>query len=430
MGSFVRLLRQNRNYRYTWLGQIVSEMGDNFNTVAVFSLALSNTGSGLVVSGLMISRALPMILAGPLAGVLLDRMDRKRLMIASDLFRAAIAVLFIFSTRPEQTWLLYIWSALLMFGSPFFTSGRAAILPTITTREELHTANSLTKTTQWTALTVGAMLGGASAMQFGYQGAFIFNALSFLFSAACIWQLRAPKGFRPARTALTESRVLRPFHEYIDGLRYMRSVPLLMAIGLVHIGWASGGGAAQILFTLFGEVVYPYGPAGLGTIWGFAGVGLLVGGAFANWVGARLSFDQFKRLITVCFALHGLAYIAFSQVKPFWMVLVFIALSRAGMGVAAVLNTTLLLKHVPDEFRGRVFATIESLVWGTMMISMAAAGFASGYWDPRTIGAAAGILSTSTAFIWFAADWKGRLKEPEPLGVESEEVEVHGDPAV
>ena len=81
-----------------------------------------------------------------------------------------------------------------MFASPFFTSGRSAILPTITTEEELHTANTLTKTTQWTALTVGAMLGGASAMQFGYRGAFLFNAISFLFSAACIWRCARPKG--------------------------------------------------------------------------------------------------------------------------------------------------------------------------------------------------------------------------------------------
>ncbi len=430
MAGFVDLLRRNRNYRYTWLGQIVSEVGDHFNTVAVFSLALSNTGSGLVVSGLMISRALPMILAGPLAGVLLDRMDRKRLMIASDLVRAVIAALFVLATGPDQIWLLYLLSALLMFASPFFTSGRAAILPAITTPEELHTANSLTKTTQWTALTVGAMLGGAAAMKFGYEGAFVFNAISFLFSAACIGRLHTPRGFRPVRTALDESQVLRPWHEYIDGLRYMRSVPLLLAIGLVHVGWASGGGAAQILFTLFGEMVYPYGPAGLGTIWGFAGVGLLAGGALANAVGARLSFRKVKRLIAVCFAVHGLAYIAFSQARPFWLVLVFIAISRAGMGVAAILNTTLLLRHVPDAYRGRVFATIETLVWTVMMVSMAAAGYASGYWDPRTIGAVAGILSSTTALIWMAADWKGWLVEPPAVGVEREEVEVHDHPTV
>src|SRR5579864_3947340 len=95
MLSFRALLAQNRNYRYTWIGQVVSEIGDHFNNIAVFSLALANTRSGLVVSGVMLSRAVPAVLAGPIAGVLLDRLDRKRVMIASDLIRAAVALGFI-----------------------------------------------------------------------------------------------------------------------------------------------------------------------------------------------------------------------------------------------------------------------------------------------------------------------------------------------
>ena len=183
MNAFVSLLGGNRNYRYTWAGQVVSEIGDHFNNVAVFSLALATSRSGLVVSGIMLSRAIPAVLAGPFAGVLLDRVDRKRVMIASDLVRAVVAAGFILTIRHPDPWLLYLLSGLLMFASPFFTSGRASILPSIASREELHTANSLTQTTQWTTLTLGAFLGGAAVMQFGYQWAFFLNALSFLFSA-------------------------------------------------------------------------------------------------------------------------------------------------------------------------------------------------------------------------------------------------------
>src|SRR5690242_1578825 len=131
MVSFQTLLGRNPNYRYTWIGQVVSEIGDHFNNIAVFSLALANTHSGLVVSGVMISRAVPAVLAGPIAGVLLDRMDRKRIMIISDLLRAFIALAFIFTVNRHDTWLLYVLSGLLMFASPFFTSGRSSILPTI-----------------------------------------------------------------------------------------------------------------------------------------------------------------------------------------------------------------------------------------------------------------------------------------------------------
>ena len=85
MSSFSQLLRSNRNYRYAWTGQVVSEIGDHFNNIAVFSLVMQTTGSGLIVSGVMLARAVPAILAGPVAGVLLDRLDRRQIMIASDL---------------------------------------------------------------------------------------------------------------------------------------------------------------------------------------------------------------------------------------------------------------------------------------------------------------------------------------------------------
>ena len=91
-------------------------------------------------------------------------------------------------------WLLYALSAVLMFASPFFTSGRSAILPTITTREELHTANSLTQTTGWTTLTIGTFAAGAIVGKFGFKPAFLFNAMSFLFSALSISRLRRAAG--------------------------------------------------------------------------------------------------------------------------------------------------------------------------------------------------------------------------------------------
>jgi MFS family permease len=428
--EFVNLLRYNRNYRNTWTGQIVSEIGDHFNNIAVFSLAVQTTRSGLVVSGVMLARAIPAILAGPLAGVVLDRFDRKRIMIASDLIRALVAACFIFTIHRHGTWLLYLLSALLMLASPFFTSGRSAILPSIATDEELHTANSLTQTTQWTTLTIGTFLAGASVMQFGYEWAFAGNALSFLFSAFCISRLHLPSGFRPPRRSLTETDVVRPWHEYSEGLRYMRSVPLIMGLLMVNVGWASGGGAAQILFSVFGEIVFNRGPAGLGEVWGCAGIGLLIGGALAYSLGRRLSFEGYKRSIIICYVVHGVSYILFSQMHSFTWALIFIALSRAGVGFSSVMNMSQLLRHVPKEFRGRVFATLDSTTWAVMLVSMALAGVASTTWDPRTIGAIAGALSSTTAIFWGWAYFTGRLPEPERKGVEPEEIEIHGEPTV
>src|SRR5947199_336813 len=121
--------------RNTWIGQVVSEVGDHFNNVAVFALVLAHTRSGMVVTGVMLSRAIPAILAGPLAGVTLDRLDRKRVMIASDLVRAVVALGFILTIHQKSTWLLYVLSGLLMVASPFFTAGRSSILPVIANNE-------------------------------------------------------------------------------------------------------------------------------------------------------------------------------------------------------------------------------------------------------------------------------------------------------
>lgn len=278
---------------------------------------------------------------------------------------------------------------------------------------------------------MGAFLGGASVMQFGYKWAFAFNGLSFLFSALCISRLKVARGhFRAERQDLTENDVVRPWHEYMEGLRYMRSSPLILGIALLSVGWASGGGAAQILFSLFGELVFHRGPAGIGYLWGSAGVGLLAGGAFAHRIGKRLSFAGYKRAIGICYVVHGGSYVVFSQMSSFSLAILFLGLSRAAIAVSSVLNVSQLLRHLPDEFRGRVFATNETMSWSTMMFSMLGAGLASQRWSPRTIGAVSGVLSSSTAIFWLWANWTGRLPEPAVAGIAPEEVEVHGDPVV
>jgi MFS family permease len=334
--SLTGLLRQNANYRNTWLAQVVSEIGDYFNNIAVFALVMQESGSGLVVSGVMLSRAIPAVLAGPLAGVLLDRLDRKRIMIASDLVRAVIAVAFLFTIHQPRPWLLYLLSALLMFASPFFTAGRASILPTIATAGELHAANSLTQTTQWATLTIGTLLAGFSAAALGYHWAFIINALSFLFSAAAIWRIAVPEGFRPKRSAKLGAPAWR---DYQEGLAYMRRVPLTMGIAMISVGWAMGGGAAQILFALFGEQVFHRGPAGIGSIWGFAGIGLLIGGAIGHLRGKRVTFAGYKHTVTISYLLHGGAYMLFSQAASYPAALLFMMLSRVGMAVPACSTT-------------------------------------------------------------------------------------------
>ncbi len=428
MAGFGELLVRNRNYRFTWMGQIVSEVGDHFNNIAVLSLAMDETHSGAAVAGLMFSRAIPAVLAGPLAGVMLDRFDRRRIMIASDLIRGFIAFGFIYALSSHQVWLLYLLSALLNVASPFFTSGRSAILPSIATQDELHSANSLTQMTGWVNLTVGAFIGGTTVAQFGYQIAFVFNALSFFISAYCIFSLRTEKGhFRAEDRSLNETKVARPWHEYREGLSYMSKAPLILGIALIAVGWASGGGAAQVLFTLFSEQVFKRGPLGLGTLWGTAGIGLIIGGVIGTRLGKTIGFEAYKKTVFFCYILHGGAYIVFSQMRHWGWALVFMGVSRAAVAVSSILNWSNLLKHVDDRYRGRVFSTIETMNWSTMTLSMLGAGLASVHHSVRLIGAVSGLFSSSTAIFWGFANWTGKLPEPA-LSEDDAAVEIHGDP--
>ena len=192
-------------------------------------------------------------------------------------------------------------------------------------------------TTQWATLTIGTLLAGVSAAKLGYEWAFILNSLSFAFSAWAIWQIATPGGFRARRT-IVEGVQRRGWQEYRDGLRYMRGVPLMMGIAMISVGWSLGGGAAQILFALFGEQIFHRGAGGIGSIWGFAGIGLLLGGAIGHWSGRNLSFAGYKRTVTISYLLHGAAYMLFSQAENYAAALVFMMFSRIGMAVTSVLN--------------------------------------------------------------------------------------------
>ena len=412
MSHSLKLLRSNPNYRWTWFGQVVSEVGDNFNNVAVFALMMQQTHSGLMVSGVMLARALAMLLAGPVAGVVLDRLDRRRIMILSDATRAradraglpadhppalSLAAVHLERAADVRLALLHLRARLHPAGDCH--AGRVA-------HRELADADH--------AMDLGgrgSSAGRTATAAFGYEVAFVFNALSFLFSALAVSALRADGGFRSRRRAA--SGVLQPLRDYREGLRYLASVPLLLGIAFIAVGWAAGGGAAQILFALFGEQVFRRGAAGIGTIWGFAGLGLLIGGAIGHVVGPRLGYRGFKRTVALSYVSHGLAYIAFSLSGSYGAALAWIAASRVGMASTSILTNLRLLRHTPDEFRGRVFSTIESLRWAVMIVSFAAAGIASQHVSARAIGVVAGVLGATTGLAWAAADWLGKLPEPQ-----------------
>lgn len=434
MAAVPSILRRNLNYRRLWLAQVVSEMGDWFNQVAVFTVALHYTGSAVAISYVLMSQTIPAVVIGPLAGVVLDRVSRRQALIVSDVVRAVVALGPILVTSRARVWWLYPLTVLLASASPFFNAGRLALIPTIAAPEEILAANSVTQATHSTTLGVGSALAGLLIAPLGFRNAFILNALSFAASAYFISRIRlaratsagtpsmrevrsyseapaAPVVALPAAAAVPRRR-RRAWREYSEGLRYIRREPLVLGLLLVGVGWATGGGAMQVLFSIFGDLVYHRGAFGIGMLYGAAGLGLALSAAAANWFGPKLSFTRYKRLIAVCYLLYGTFYVLFSQEQGFWTAVLLIGLSRYFIGTSSVLNLTRLMRIVPDAMRGRVFATNETMTLSTMLISMLIAGVATTRFGARDVALAAGLLSGSTAIWWSLANWLGKLREP------------------
>jgi Na+/melibiose symporter-like transporter len=149
--SYIELLRRNRAFRQLWLGQVVSQMGDWFNTIALYTIILNLTGSGRDVGLLLVARFIPSFVCGPLAGVAADRFNRRSIMIASDLFRAVVVLGFIYVRRVDQLWIIYVLTVLQLGIATFFEPAKTAAIPSIVSERELVAANAISSVT-WSVM--------------------------------------------------------------------------------------------------------------------------------------------------------------------------------------------------------------------------------------------------------------------------------------
>jgi MFS family permease len=408
--GYVQLVRTNKNFRSLWFGQIISELGDWFNNVPVLGLAMHLTGSGLVVTVILLCRTVPSVIFGPFAGVFTDRLKRKTILLSSDYTRALLALGFLLVHSSERVWMTYFFSALLTAVSIFFTTAKTASIPEICEANQLTTANALTGSTTAVVQMVGGALGGFAVRWFGYNIAFILNSLSFLGSAAFILRMRFQEKalMRHPRAAQSKFSLFKEFH---DGVLYIWRHSVVFGLVLIGMGWATGGGAAQILFSVFAVDIYHSGDAGIGLLYSAAGLGIMIGATIANSFFRHMTFVVTKWVIGICMALTGVFYSIFSLTHFLATGFLWIALSRLTMGVTHIIATTLLMNIVPSEFRGRTFSTKDSLVIFTMVLSMLLAGVGEHYMGIRAIALIAGILTFLTGAIWLIANWAGVYKE-------------------
>jgi MFS family permease len=160
LGAYLRLVRGNRNFRRLWLAQIVSEIGDWFYTLAIYSLLLQLTGRASSVALALVLQVLPQTVIGPAAGVVNDRISRKQVMIAADVARVAIVFAMLLVRSRAMVWLVYPLLLLETLMAAFFEPARNAVIPNITPREDVILANTLSSATWSVTLLIGASVGG------------------------------------------------------------------------------------------------------------------------------------------------------------------------------------------------------------------------------------------------------------------------------
>src|SRR6185295_18574203 len=199
VAGYLTLLRRNRNFRLLYIGQTVSQLGDWFNTVAIYSLLLDLTGSATAVAWMLIVQMAPIGIVGPLAGVVVDRMNRRRIMLAADILRGVVILGLLLVRRVDQLWLAYAVTAIAVAAQAFFEPARTATIPNITSGDELMPANALSSATWSATLALGASIGGLVTALSGRNVAFIINAASFFVSAILISRTRYDSTPPPTR---------------------------------------------------------------------------------------------------------------------------------------------------------------------------------------------------------------------------------------
>ncbi len=397
MNEYLTLLRHNRNFRYLWLGSVISQLGDWFNVIAAAELITRLTDSGLALSALFVARFLPLFIVSPIAGVLADRFNRKNILILSDVLRGVTVLGFLFVHDAGDLPLFYLLTITQFALSALFTPARGALLANVVRSEDLVAANALDSLTWSTMLALGAFLGGVVAALFGAETAFVVDGLSFGLSALVIGRVAVSgrsANWQPApgeagkQPALQGEAGIQPAPQgrfaFLDGFRYLWREPFILGVALAKAGGSLVWGAINVLEIRYANELFPLvgaerfgvsdpGTATLGLIYVVSGLGTGLGPLLMR----RRLGDAPRRLVlgtTLGFAAMTLGTAALAFVGGLGTLLLATVVRTLGTGTLWVFSAALLQTLVPDRFRGRVFAFEFAALTLTQSISTLAAG--------------------------------------------------------
>jgi MFS family permease len=429
--AYGRLFR-NRSFIALWLGQTVSFIGDYFYWLAIPIMVERLTGSALLVGLSVISSALPMLILGPVAGVFVDRWNRKQTMIVADVLRGLLVLLALLVRTPEQIWIYYVVGFLMSCVSRFFFPSQSAVLPLIVPdRNDLLAANGLMQIVQTVGLLIGPALAGFSIGLWGERVAFLVDSGTFFVSALAILTMTIPR--TTAGRKATGGQLAAVWDEMRDGIVYLfgnrTMVGILLCLAVVQLGV----GAINVVWVPFMRRTFGVGPEGLGAVDAAQGVGMALGGVALGFVAARFRRRDMAGwgivFIGAMIALIGLSP-AFSLVNlvpglsvgaemsemavgqrllymPLMLLVYSLLLGIALVPAQSALMTMMQLA-VPDLKRGRVGSALNALTTLAGLVSMAVVSVLGEVVDLRMIYVCAGAVTAGAGLVGLLV-----LSEPE-----------------
>lgn len=368
--------------------QVISYLGDWFSFVAVVGLVDDLTDSNFLVSLVMVAFSLPSFIASPVAGPMVDRFDRRRILIAVSMVQA-LAALGILLVGDGTVWLAFVFQSTVSALAALVGPATSAAIPNIARdQEELRLANSILGSTWGVMLAIGAAIGGVFASVFGREACFIANAVSFVIAGLLFASIRTPMQ-APRDPALRRHR-LRPVADMREALGHARQDPVLLALILSKTTFAVGSGVVSQLAVLASDV-FKGGDASRGVLIGARGLGAGIGPLLAS----RYTGNDLGRVIRVCgysSLVFSCCYVIGAWMPVFVLAAVFITMAHLGGGAQWTLSTFGLQMRSPDEMRGRIIAGDFALVTLMMSVTSASAGVLS-----DAIGVRAAITSFAVA---------------------------------
>jgi MFS family permease len=382
----------SRTYFPLWLGQLASSFGDTLHYIALVVLVFRLTGQGLAVAGLVAAEVVPVLVLGPIAGVIIDRFSRKSVLVAADLSRAILALSLLW---PQGTWHAYLVAAGMAAGNTFFNPSMQAVIPVLTTEEQRLAANSVGWSTGRLVQVLGSAVVGGLIAVVGTGPAFALNAATFVFSATMISSLRIPA--HAGQVGAAAKRGLTSyFADARAGLAYAlhdRFVSRLLFVqGLASV--ATGATGAMLVVLAERHLGLP--PAGYAWLIGAIGFGALLGPLIPNAL-ARDYRDA--RWLFVPYVIRGIGDVLLAIFTPLPIALVLLFIYGLNTSTGMVVFNSTVQVAVPDSVRGRVFTMLD-VTWNAMrLVSLALGGLVVDtlgiqplFWGGGTLLGVTGVL--------------------------------------